>query len=61
MCNKIEKIIKEKSVKTGMIYAQVATSNIVMPYVSKNVPLISKPKEKQTIEKTKAELNEKVK
>ena len=28
--------------------------------MSKNVPLIIRPKEKQSIEKTKAELNEKV-
>ena len=31
-----------------------------MPDISGNVPLIVKPKEKQSVEETKAELNEKV-
>ena len=43
-----------------MSFAQVAARNVVMPDVSKNVPLIIRPKEKQSIEKTKAELNKKV-
>ena len=43
-----------------MSYTHIAEKNIVMPDVSKNVPLIVKPKEKQSVEKTKAELNEKV-
>ena len=43
-----------------MSFAQVAARNVVMPDVSKNVPLIIRPTEKQSIEKTKAELNKKV-
>ena len=31
-----------------------------MPDISKNVPLIVKPQEKQSVEKTMSELNEKI-
>lgn len=61
MCNEIKKVIKETNTKTTkMSYAQTLTNNMVMPDLSKNVPLIIKPKEKQSVEKTKAELNKKV-
>ena len=60
MCNEIKKIVKETNVKTDMSYVQIAARNVVMPDVSKNVPVIIRPKEKQSIEKTKAELNNKV-
>ena len=60
MCNEIKKIVKETNVKTVMSYVQVAARNVVMPDVSKNVPLIIRPKEKQSAERTTAELNEKV-
>ena len=43
-----------------MSNAQIAANNIEMPDISENVPLIVKPKEKQSVEKTKTELNEKV-
>ena len=43
-----------------MSYAQIAANNIVMPDISENVPLTVKPKEKQSVEKTKAELKEKI-
>ena len=44
----------------SMSYAQVAAWNVVIPDVTKNVPLIIRPTEKQSIEKTKAGLNKKV-
>ena len=59
-CNEIKKIVKETNVKQKMSYAQITANNIVMPDTLENVPLIVKPKEKQCVEKTKAELNEKV-
>lgn len=61
MFNEIKKAItSEKEKPTTMSYAQSLKSNIGMPDLNKNVPLIIKPKEKQSIEKTKAELNKKV-
>ena len=60
MCNEIKKIVKDTNVKQKMSYAQIAASNTVMPDISENAPLIVKPKEKQSVEKRKAELNEKV-
>ena len=60
MCNEIKKVVKETNVETDMSYARVAARNVLMADVSKNVPLLIRPKEKQSIEKTKAELNKKV-
>ena len=60
MCNEIKKIVKDTNVIQKMLYAEIAANNIVMPKISENVPLIVKPKDKQSVEKTKAELNEKV-
>lgn len=61
MCKEVKKVIKDANEKTTKItYAQSLKPNMVMPDVSKNVPLIIKPKEKQSVEKTKAELNKKV-
>ena len=58
---KFKKNSKTDKFETNMSYAQVVARNTEMPDVSKNVSLIIKPNEKQTIEKTKAELNKKVK
>ena len=58
ICNEIKKIVKDTNVKQKMSYAQIAANNIVMPDISENVPLIVKPKEKQSVEKTKTKLNE---
>ena len=58
MCNEIKKIVKNTNVKQKM--SQIAAINIVMPDISENVPLIVKPNVKQSVEKTKARLNEKV-
>lgn len=60
MCNEIKKIVKETNVKPKMSYAQTVANKLVMPDLAKNIPLIIKPKEKQSIEKTKSDLNEKV-
>ena len=56
-----EKIEKSNAKMCNEINAQMkCANNIMMPDVSENVPLIIKPKVKQSVEKTKAELNEKV-
>lgn len=61
MCNEIKKVIKETSEKqTKMSYAESVKTKIVLPDLNKQVPLIVKPKERQGVEKTKAELNKKV-
>ena len=60
MCNEIKKIVKDTNIKQKMSYAQIAANNIVMSDVFKTVHFILKPKEKQSVEKTKAELNGKV-
>lgn len=60
MCNEIKKMVKETNVKTKKSYAKIVADNSEMPDVSKNVPLVIKPKEKQTVQKTKEELNKKV-
>ena len=59
MCNEIKKIVKDTNVKQKISCAQIVAKNIVMPNVSEIVLLIVKPNEKQSVEKTKAELNEK--
>lgn len=58
MCDEIKRVVKEANVKK-LTYAQTAAKT-VLPDVSKRVPLILKPKEKQTVQKTKEELNNKV-
>lgn len=61
MCNEIKKVIKDTNIKTNkMSYAQTVKENPVMPDVSKQVPLILRPKERQGIDKTKEELNKNV-
>lgn len=61
ICNEIKKVIKDTTIKTNkMSYAQTVKETPVMPDVSKQVPLILKPKERQGIDKTKEELNKKV-
>lgn len=60
MCNEIKKAIKNTNEKTNQISYAQAVKNKVMPDVEQQVPLIIKPKEKQNIEKTKEELNNKV-
>ena len=50
MCNEIKKIVMDKNGKQKMSYAQIAADDIVMPDAKK----------KQSVEKTKAELNEKM-
>lgn len=60
ICSEIKKIVKETNNKTKMSYSQTVANNAVMPDLSNNVPLIIKPKEKQSAEITKAELNNKV-
>lgn len=54
MCKEIKKVISESCKKTS--YADIIR-NKGLPDVSKQVPLIVKPKEKQSADKTKEELN----
>lgn len=61
MCSEIKKVIKETNVnKNKMSYAESVKSKTMLPELTKTVPLIIKPKEKQGIDKTKEELNKKV-
>lgn len=61
MCNEIKKVIKDVNVNTTKIsYAETVRKNPVMPEISKEVPLIIKPKERQGVDKTKEELNKRV-
>lgn len=58
MCNEIKKIITETNKKQNKTtYADSVKNKKVVPEIRKQAPLIIKPKEKQTIEKTKEELN----
>lgn len=61
MYNEIKTVIKETNEdQKKMSYAEQIKSKVVMPDLSIRVPLIVKPKEKQTIEKTKEALNKNV-
>lgn len=61
MCNEIKKTIIETSNNTNKVtFSQVVKSNKELPEVKKLVPLVVKPKEKQGLEKTKKDLNNKV-
>lgn len=61
ICNEIKKIIKETNDKQNkMSFADALKKNTVLPELKKQVPLIVKPKEKQNLQKTKEDLNNKV-
>lgn len=58
MGNEIKKTIKETNEKQNkMSFADAVRKHTELPEMRKQVPLIVKPKEKQTMEKTKQDLN----
>ena len=61
MQNNITKAIKETNDKQNkMSFAETVKKGLMLPELKKQVPLIIKPKEKQKVEKTKEDLNNKV-
>lgn len=62
VCTEVKKIIDSKKVSPNLSYAGAVkkTSETVVPQIKSNLPLLIMPKEKQTCQKTREELNDKV-